>query len=362
MAQNKKRIDSLDLLKTIGILVVVALHTPVFYVDFMKEQSASHLMQYIIQVAMQGVPLFLAVNGFLLLKKKELDINKHIRKTIKLFVVTIIWAIILTVIGMLLSTDNQGFSLHKMYNYIVETAVESKYTGVLWYMQHLIALYLIFPLIWHVFRYNYEIFRLFVIIMAIIVILFGTIYMVNYTFEGFDIKYYNDMYKLTDFLERFSFFSKGFIFFAFYFCLGGVFYHNYEKILEKRKLFIIVGFFAWLLAELFGVLLSVCSGKTLKSDFLYNNPMMIFVLVGMFSLCITYTSKGNMLNRIISSIGANTMGIYLSHYIFVMIVNRLWIRNYLWMGILAYILIFICSYLFSIIVKKIPGLRFLITM
>lgn len=91
---TKKRMDNLDLLKAIGILMVITLHVPLWETDFVSEYDFSHILQYMLRLVAEGVPIFLAVNGFLLLRKTEFDVGKHIHKMVKIFGVMLIWALI----------------------------------------------------------------------------------------------------------------------------------------------------------------------------------------------------------------------------------------------------------------------------
>ncbi len=49
----------------------------------------------------EGVPLFFAVNGFLLLKRGELSIGIHYRKMLRIFLLLVFWALFLIVINLL---------------------------------------------------------------------------------------------------------------------------------------------------------------------------------------------------------------------------------------------------------------------
>lgn len=88
---SKKRIDNLDLIKAIGILMVISLHVPLWEPDFMSSYNASHVLQYFFRLISEGVPLFVTVNGFLLLKKDSLDIQKHLKKMLRMFGLLILW-------------------------------------------------------------------------------------------------------------------------------------------------------------------------------------------------------------------------------------------------------------------------------
>ena len=135
---TKKRYDGIDLLKLISILMVVALHVPLlhFYLDG-TEGSIFRRTQYIMRIVMQPVPYFVAINGFLMLKKKKFDLDAHIRKTGNMILLFFIWASILVVSARLIA--GEGLTLKQFLVYVFETGDGTgNYAGVLWFMIGLI--------------------------------------------------------------------------------------------------------------------------------------------------------------------------------------------------------------------------------
>ena len=145
---KEQRKDNLDLLKAIGILLVVTLHVPLWSYNFIAEPSASHVLQYAMRLLSEGVPVFLMVNGYLLLGKKTFDFQKHLRKMGHIFLLFLLWSVILITIGQIFSdSPEKSFTIRTYAAYITATQVGSIYTGVLWYLQNLLAVYLIFPVL-----------------------------------------------------------------------------------------------------------------------------------------------------------------------------------------------------------------------
>ena len=104
--------DNLDLLKVIGILLVVTLHVPLWSFDFIAEPSVSHVLQYAMRLLSEGVPIFLMVNGYLLLGKQTFDFRKHLRKMVHLFLLFLLWSLILITVGQLCSNrPDKSFTL-----------------------------------------------------------------------------------------------------------------------------------------------------------------------------------------------------------------------------------------------------------
>ena len=87
---------------------------------------------------------------------------------------------------------------------------------------------------------------------------------------------------------------------------------------------------------------------------------MTFFLIGLIALTCTYKNGGNPIQKLIASVGQNTFGIYLSHMIFISIVTRFFYINSGITRIAAFLAVFVASYLFSLVIRKIPGLRRLV--
>ena len=86
-----KRINQLDLIKSMAIIEVVILHSNIDEWNWLVHPGILPLMRYFIRSLLAtAVPLFLFVNGCLVLNKK-LNIKNHLVKTIKLAVLALFW-------------------------------------------------------------------------------------------------------------------------------------------------------------------------------------------------------------------------------------------------------------------------------
>jgi surface polysaccharide O-acyltransferase-like enzyme len=135
--RDKKRLDNLDLLKMIGIMMVLSLHVPLLYPDFFEANTAGRIIQYALRLVAEGVPLFMMVNGILLLKKSDFVFEKHMRKVLDIFKVFLVWAAIYIILNSLLQIPIEKLSFASFFRYIFYTNVGSQYTGVLWCLQNL---------------------------------------------------------------------------------------------------------------------------------------------------------------------------------------------------------------------------------
>lgn len=90
---DARRFD-LDAMKTMGIVFVVTFHV-LSAAPLMPLESPSALLAYIL-MAVFGcqVGLFFFVNGVLLLSR-PFSLERHVRKTLNLVLLTIVWALLL---------------------------------------------------------------------------------------------------------------------------------------------------------------------------------------------------------------------------------------------------------------------------
>ena len=85
----KQRFVSLDILKFVAISLVCSCHF-LYYRDTGVEN-------FIAILACVGVPLFFMVNGALLMNR-EFDLSRHLKKTVSLLAVLMVWKILTPVL------------------------------------------------------------------------------------------------------------------------------------------------------------------------------------------------------------------------------------------------------------------------
>ena len=153
--EQTKRMDNLDLMKALGILMVITIHVPLWKPEFMETDSVGRLVQYAFRIISEGVPIFVTINGLLLLKKKNMCLKAHVEKMLRLFLVLILWGGVLAVVGMHLDNNVDTFTLKDVLRAVLNIQVGAQYTGVLWFLQNLLAVYLVYPLLWYLFNEKY---------------------------------------------------------------------------------------------------------------------------------------------------------------------------------------------------------------
>ena len=135
----KKRIEYLDIVKVIAIFLVVFCHFVL-----LSESIPSNLFM---SACWSGVPMFFMVNGALLFTR-PLNLKKHIYKTLTTYLVLVIWRLIyLLSIGAINHVPVSGFGKNELFLYLFAFGnLEGIGTGHLWFIEALLAVYVLFPL------------------------------------------------------------------------------------------------------------------------------------------------------------------------------------------------------------------------
>ena len=143
MNRETKRITSLDLVKSLAIFFVCFYHYNNFDINILGDKEFTKYLAYFIKgVAGCGVPLFFMANGAILLNK-NLDIKKHLKKTVKITILTGIWGILTLLILMPIKGEYMSISE------IVKSLITMKMGWInhLWFLPALVCIYIIFPII-----------------------------------------------------------------------------------------------------------------------------------------------------------------------------------------------------------------------
>ena len=165
----KKRYDNIDLLKCLSTLMVISLHIPLWSDNFIESSSIPQIIQYAFRLISEGVPFFVAVNGFLMLQKKSFDMKLHLRKMGRIFGLFVLWAGILICVSFALWGVPEELSPEQFIGYILDTKVGSPYTGVLWFLENLLGVYVVFPILWKIYQDDFSLFRYFFLIATVFV-------------------------------------------------------------------------------------------------------------------------------------------------------------------------------------------------
>lgn len=350
---NKKRYDNIDLLKFIAIFMVITLHVPLYFTDFIKTQNIENFIQFSFRLISEGVLIFIFVNGFLIINK-PFDLKKHIKKVIKVFFIMIFWGIINVIIFSLIR--NETLSINKIIKETLNLKFTHLYSGHLWFLQNLISLYIFFPIIKIVHDSNKKVYNY----LAITMIFFSVgINFLNSicqlicklsNIENLSAMILNNFNKINPYINNM---------FLCYFIIGGIVFEKKNIFENKKNVFyaVMLGLISWIIAIAFGYTMSKLNNKTYTENFNYNQIYLIITIIGLYALSTLYINKNNnLLNRFITSVGKNTMGIYLIHCIILEILKKyinIWNASFFQRFVISFDVLII-SWLISIMIMKIP--------
>ena len=384
MSEKKVRYANLDLLKGIAMFLVITLHLPLWRTDYYETGNVSRMIQYAFRLLSEGVPIFLMINGMLIIPRKHLDLKEHYKKTLRIFLVMLAWEVIYT-FSYILVTGSEKLTYKVVVNAVLTTAVGSRYTGLFWFLQGLVALYVIYPVIRLVYQTSYKYYCcLFAFLAGSRILYFlsselGAIsqrYMVND----------NWIVNIPGWINQFQMIpiEAAKADYLLFFMMGGVVMHEIKRIQVHRHAWAAAGFLAWILAICYGFFRTNFDRQVYNPAFNYASVFMLVMLVGWLASTFWYQDRGNVLNRFVTSVGKNTLGIYAVHLILIKLyeyfrclnsgsvdmgkVKDLWELSdqYLKLApafserLITILAVFFLSWLITLILKKIPVLKYLV--
>lgn len=142
---KRQRVVGFDFIKTIAILLVITIH--MIYGSGLPHAWYTHLLSTLTMVC---VPLFIMVNGALLLNK-PFNSAKHKRKVIQLIVLTIIWKILLLIFCYYTLDYEVDLSKASILSYLLGGNPPYGNIGYVWFLNFYIGLMILFPIIKMIF-------------------------------------------------------------------------------------------------------------------------------------------------------------------------------------------------------------------
>ncbi len=139
-----KRNYSLDIIRIVAALAVVMIHCSSNFIKQFDPPSAEFMLgNFLDSISRIGVPLFLMISGALFLnEKKEVTIKGILTKNVKsLAIITLLWAIIYAVVFYVIlpASDGKEVDMERVFLAILNGHYH------MWYLYMIIGLYLITP-------------------------------------------------------------------------------------------------------------------------------------------------------------------------------------------------------------------------
>ena len=342
--KETKRYDHIDLLKFISMLMVVSLHTSLWNNNFMVNNNLNVFIQFIVRLICEGVPIFVLINGYLLINK-DVNLKKHIKKMCKIILIIVLWSSLSFTLICLVKKDSLSFK--KIIDNVLLLDVNEPNCGHLWFLQHLFKLYLIYPILNFLFKENKKVYYYFFYIVLFFVFFPKLLISINNVMHSV---YIGNFYT---FIDRINPFRSGI--FIFYFMLGGILREK-EDILKNNVKIILLGILSYIISVVYCYHIIKFENHPFVSNYIYGSILLAAIITALFSLTLKYKSKNRIYNKYITSIGKNTMGIYLIHFPLNIIIRNLFTINLvnLPQRTIYFLIILNLSWIISLIIAKIP--------
>ena len=304
-----KRIEYIDIIKTISIYFVVYIHNNT---NIGRTTIANIKLQF---SSIISVPLFFMCNGTLLFSRK-LNIERLYKKSFMVFISIVLWKIIYAIF----SIGLKFFKIPKIEifyyllanNILKGTKVPS---GHFWFVNKFIALHIFFPIIKIIYdKYNFMMKYIYLYLFFFNFIyneinIWLAFFCKKYKFKCFNIIPLSDYYPL----------KSGGLFFYFFIGIAfhNRFYNKKNSLLTKFLLFILFNIsFIFLIYCKYVQLGGTLEGKWVRLYKDYNRLPTVLICSSFYCLiCSIDFSKCNFLNKICSFISIRTMNIFIIHFI-----------------------------------------------
>lgn len=340
------RLSYMDNLKGICIMLVVFCHYTLL-------PGNTIVGNVIMTLAWAAVPCFMMITGGLLCRKDKFDWKKYIEKLFVLYVVIILWRLIYIFIYIVMNGD---IYMHKdiIAGIFFMSDVSGIDMGVFWYMKAYLVTYIIYPVIWFLFRnggkkYVFSI----MIATGFSGILIPTINLIILHYVNFSIY---DLTSLTPYLN--------YPYMIFYFIIGAFLLEYRDELHAKIKKYVPI------VLVIVGLILLLLVKYKETGSFRWNYIYITYSYVRIstlimslgFYLCFDlYCSlKTQIFGKLV---GQSTMGIYYMHYIILAVCNKYLYPNigveyisFITNVLKTIVITFICMVL-TIIIKKVPFLK-----
>lgn len=358
----KKRISFIDIIETLAMLLVIFYHINIQNINILTNPSAVTYTGYAFRgMCTMGVPLFFMANGYLLFKG-SFDLKKHILKTIKIIILTLVWGAITLVLFM--PINHEWLSLKEFVVALLKW--RQGWIDYLWFMGCLVCIYCIFPVLKYAYNYDYKILR--VIAVLCMTFVFGNSLLNNLATIFLGCTGHITAPVNFNFFNIFNPLSQKYAFTFAYFCFGGVMIEVLEKIkneIKRNTVIMVLGIIGSMtVLVLYGIYVSKLTGQLW--DAVWNGYGTVSTLISSV-LMFLILSRINKNIFMCESISRNTLGIYFIHWILCRIVKifsrylTIYPNVILLITIIIAVAIIFLSLNIVYILKKIKITRYLVT-
>lgn len=346
-----KRYEFIDMLKALGILFVIFYHFNNLTVN--PASYHNYFFQSILSVC---VPIFFFVNGALLLNM-PLTLKKHIKRLIRIVLLTICWGVLTLLILMPIKGEYMAVN-----EFLKSFATwKAHWINHLWYLKATVCIYIFLPLIKK--SYDEEHNYLYFFLGAAFIMTFINVFLSN----GANILEFilgkNYLKGNANFFGEFNPFRGMYGYSIVYFILGGLFFKYRDNFRDKKwsiyaAAAIIV---SMMLLTAYGIIMWK-SNKEIYDIvwFGYDSMPTLVMVIAIFILSLNFSSSYR-ISKLIITTGKNSLGIYFVH----MIWGNIFIKYFVQMPLsgnivsnMLFALFVLITSLFSVIIlKRIPMVK-----
>lgn len=335
-----------------------------------KPQTYYNYLTYFLHgLTSTAVPTFFLVNGFLLLNK-TLYLRKHLLKTFRIYILTLIWSAI--TVAALIEIEGDQYN----YSGFIKTVLFLKLyvNNHLWFLFSLVSVYILFPIVKVAFDYSDR--RIIIWTLAVIFVssfgnLFGNWCLnILYVLIGHPI----DLIEAGKIKEHLPLSSQliiqfsGYYWVWVYFIVGGLlgrrndWYANFvPSLLQLGGIFLVslIGLF------LYGIIVSPSLGGAMFDngwDGYYSIPCLLMT-ISMFLIFRRMPYIDGRIGKFVASIGANTLGIYFIHLLVIKTLNPYFYEkssSSITVHLLYSLVILVCAWIMTVVLKRIPLANYLV--
>jgi len=349
LIQKGERYEFLDNLKIIAMLFVIYYHS---YGDSVFNNIVSEVVRCFLSMC---IPIFFMVNGALLLNK-EFDLNKHVKKILKVFLITLLWSFVILNVTVLM----KGYENLSFINYIYAVMITVQgYNSYLWFMFELLTIYLIFPLIKYLFDNTKKYFCFFCVLSLFFAFsesIFDTFTIISNNLFGKGNVVTKLIGIIVKFIDKFNITTRNFPVALSVFMLGGILFYylvNFKDRIFTKKIKILLTIISFI-GICLGCISSFwynCALNTIDIWEGYDSFYTLLMIVSLFVFLFINNRKKQ--SKITKELTNNFFGIYMMH----IIVNLILEFFLLPIKEICFITNFIFSFLFSYLFLKIKFIK-----
>lgn len=369
----EKRHYGLDLLKTIGIFLVLFYHN--WFVGFQVSDLSTITLQDILLYFFRSVmgtcvPIFFFVNGYLVFSKNNcqpfFELRPHVMKIGKMVALVVVWSLLS--LAILIPLNHLSYGPTEIIQGILTANIPS--INAIWFLQALVVLYLFFPLLKLAYDRQYHIFIFFLAVVFICT--FGNVLLnqAEVVLRFALNKPFPPRVGSTNFFGSFNPVRGIYGFSLVYFMLGALCQKYSGKIINRYTRLVAPAAILLSMVALtaYGVIRSVQMQKNFDIVwFGYDTiPVLVCVVAG-YILTSSYHA-GSFGAKFVKTVGSNTLGIYFLHVPLDDLLRKLLTDvlhvsiNSLWLN-----LIFVCVLLLAclgicLLGKKCPIVKYLFSL